>query len=75
MELTNNNPKGIGLTFVNLSDIPITIQFKNNEVNNETQNIENVHIREDIKKDESNSKPKTLPPPSAKISKILFSGW
>tara|TARA_B000000532_G_C18858337_1_gene402863 strand:- start:417 stop:1031 length:615 start_codon:yes stop_codon:yes gene_type:complete len=31
MELTNNNPQGIGLTFVNLSDIPITIQFKNNE--------------------------------------------
>ena len=31
MELTNNNPQGIGLTFVNISDIPITIQFKSNE--------------------------------------------
>tara|TARA_B100000035_G_C21017600_1_gene562654 strand:- start:727 stop:1347 length:621 start_codon:yes stop_codon:yes gene_type:complete len=31
MKLTNNNSQGIGLTFVNLSDIPITVQFKNNE--------------------------------------------
>ena len=31
MEITNDNPDALSLLFVNLSDVPITIQYKSGE--------------------------------------------